>query len=246
MTHHVFAFDWDGTLVQHVGDVVFDDPASLREGCIRDRAAQRRVLQLVQDGHAVHVVTARGRKVRDITLEQVRDLHPDITVHHQEKWTGYTGMRDWKAKVLRQVGAQAYVGDHIMDEMAAELAGVPFMHADAYRAGGDLLALADGGHGGAVAVPAQGKLLRANGGKHPAVKAVVPGDRVAGPGLAPEERRLAKRGGPRAPAGQETPGAVKPLVGKHEPVDKPIHGAVKRLGALSPRAKGSAAKAQGA
>jgi hypothetical protein len=141
MVHHVLAFDLDGTLVQHVGEPDFNDPSSLQELCIRDREVQKRVLQLVQDGHDVHVVTARGRKVRDVTLRQVHAIHPDIEVHHMERFLGFVAMRDWKAKKLRDLGAECYVGDHMVDELAAGDAGIPFMHVDQYRLGGDLMAL---------------------------------------------------------------------------------------------------------
>jgi len=74
MARHVLAFDLDGTLVKHVGDVLFDNSASLAQGCIVDRAAKKRVVELLDQGHEVHVVTARSRKVRLVTKAQVASV----------------------------------------------------------------------------------------------------------------------------------------------------------------------------
>lgn len=220
VAHSTLAFDWDGTCVQHVGDVVFDDPASVQESCIRDREVQKRVLQLLADGHDVHVVTGRSRKVRAVTLAQVRDLSPEIKVHHQERFTGFIALREWKAAKLREIGAQAYVGDHMVDELAAGDAGIPFMHVDEYRKGGDLLALIDQPSGVDSDLDAVEQELRAHGRQNANVQVVVPRNTVARALARPEEHRVAKRRGPAAAVREDTPRAVKRLVGKHKAVLK--------------------------
>lgn len=213
---HVLAFDLDGTLVVHAGDLKFDDVNSLREGCIPDRQAQDRVRGLIAAGHEVHVVTGRGRIVRDVTFAQVEAIHPHIWVHHQDRFSDLNAMRQWKASRLRGIGAAAYVGDHIMDELAAEDAGIPFMHIDEFRAGAQLLDLP--------------------GGQDLAVQQVVPGNGVASAVRRPEERRLLKGASPRAAARKVQPRAVAGVVHQDKAVVKVRHGRRKPVQSKKPAA----------
>lgn len=136
------AFDIDGTLLDHVGEVNYSDPRSVKAGCIQDRRAAHRVRYLIEQGHELHVISGRGKILRRVTLDQMRQIHPDLAkpsrVHLQDHFTDYGAMRYWKRDVLRNVEAELYVGDHPIDELAAEDAGVPFLHADPFRSGAAL------------------------------------------------------------------------------------------------------------
>lgn len=252
MANHVLAFDLDGTMLVHVGDVLFDKPQSLREGCILDRAVVERVRALIADGHEVHVVTARGPKVAAVTRDQVARIHPGLVrrLHMQDTWVDYDTARRRKAKKLKQIEAEAYVGDHLMDEMAAEDAGIPFLNVEAYRRGASLLALL-GEPASDVQRFGYSDLVGDRRGQDPHVLQVVPGDGVAGAVRSPEQAGLAPLRGEAAVAGQEPPLPVKGLVGKHEAVGKAGafgHGPSNPGRVVSPtrRGSGSAAKARGA
>lgn len=135
-TYGVGAFDIDGTLVHHPGKPDYLSPASLSlaKPCAHTCA---RVRTLIELGLDVHFITGRTKEVSETTLAQLRAyVHPAIhatRLHSQEKFIGYKEMSAWKAKVLKQVGAQWFVGDHIADEEAAFLAEVPFQYATAYE-----------------------------------------------------------------------------------------------------------------
>jgi phosphoglycolate phosphatase-like HAD superfamily hydrolase len=146
MVRHVLAFDLDLTLVDHLGDINLSSSVSVKAGCIPHRRACDRVRRLVEAGHEVHVISGRGQVLRNVTRRQLTEwVHEDLSdagrLHLQAYFTDYAAMRTWKAQVLRTIGAEIYVGDQEADSLAADDAGIPFLHADRFRAGDDLLVL---------------------------------------------------------------------------------------------------------
>lgn len=130
------AFDIDGTLVHHPGKPDYLSHASLilAKPCPHTCA---RVRTLIELGIDVHFITGRTKEVSETTLAQLRAyVHPSIhasRLHCQDKFTDYAAMTVWKALVLKQVGAQWFVGDHKADEQAAYVAEIPFQYATAYE-----------------------------------------------------------------------------------------------------------------
>lgn len=133
-----FAFDIDGTLLQHPKAPDYLSPASLRLAS-PILAACARVRDLIQSGKAVHFITARSHEVRAVTLEQLQQhIHEGITAQMlttQAEFQGYDKMAAYKAAALLECGAVGYVGDHAADRQAANLAKVPFLFAHEYGAG---------------------------------------------------------------------------------------------------------------
>ncbi|WP_370617953.1 HAD family hydrolase [Mumia sp. Pv 4-285] len=75
---------------------------------------------------AIDAVRERGGRVAVITAKNAQDAaaHLDHLGLHADEVRG-RAWRSGKADALRELGAQAYVGDHVHDMEAAALAGVP-------------------------------------------------------------------------------------------------------------------------
>lgn len=127
----VVGFDWDGTLFHSDAfGVEFEDPAILE----RKTWPRYGALHRVRQAPCVPVIiTGRTEAARRITLKQARrHLGRDIVVITQESWQGMDALVAYKAAAIREAGCHAYVGDTDQDRLAAKLAGVPFLHADAF------------------------------------------------------------------------------------------------------------------
>lgn len=126
----VGAFDIDGTLIQHKEKPDYLDPLSLGQG-LPDAATCAKARTMIELGVDVHFITGRSRQVLDVTLQQLRKhVHPSIPpsrLHMQESFVDYASMAEWKARVLHDIGAEWYVGDHEADKSAAHKCGIGFL-----------------------------------------------------------------------------------------------------------------------
>lgn len=136
MNRHHIVLDLDGTLFDTASDVVYENAESLRRACKPHAAACALARRVAELGHRVTYLTGRGEGVRIMTGTQLRDANlPPGQLIMQPCWDGFETMRQYKARELRARGATLYIGDHQADADAAALAGVPFLHADRFRAG---------------------------------------------------------------------------------------------------------------
>lgn len=135
----VAVFDIDGTLLDSVGDHGYAEAAAVLAGTVPNPVACCRVKGLIQDGWEIYYLTGRGRHLVEATLQQLR-RHVDAGVDeahviHQESWRGYSEMQRYKAEHLNRLQPAWYCGDQRTDELAALDAGIPFIHAEAWRRG---------------------------------------------------------------------------------------------------------------
>ena len=122
-------FDLDQTILRVVPEERWDDASSVLQ--CEPLPALQRLLQHIQDGDSVVIVTARSRSVPGMaenSREAIRRLGvPDhVELVLQDAWAGYEVAYKWKAEMLRIRGVEVFYGDHALDKLAAELAGARF------------------------------------------------------------------------------------------------------------------------
>lgn len=128
-------FDLDGTLLDSDG-CDYERAESVREHTRPHTPACELVRAAYANGHGVAYLTGRCHHVRALTEIQLESARlPPGQLITQDVWRGYEAMTHYKAGALRALRADLYVGDHQADADAAALAGVPFLHADHWRAG---------------------------------------------------------------------------------------------------------------
>lgn len=131
-------WDLDGTLLLADRSIDYQDPHDVFEACrLCPRLAELFRAQ-TEDDETIGPYIVTGRTP---VLQGVTELQLDMAelwifpeqLHLQPEWTGYAAMAHWKAGRLEQLGAHVYVGDHRADQVAAEMAGCRFIHADTLR-----------------------------------------------------------------------------------------------------------------
>lgn len=128
-------FDLDGTLFDSHG-CDYENLDSVRANTRAHEIACDLVRRAYQHGHAIAYLTGRCHHTRALTQLQIEQAQlPPGELVTQQEWKGYDAMADYKATALRRLRAHLYVGDHQADANAAAQAGVPFFHADHWRAG---------------------------------------------------------------------------------------------------------------
>jgi phosphoglycolate phosphatase-like HAD superfamily hydrolase len=132
----IYAFDLDNTLFRFLAEPDYENPKSLFQVTKPHAERCRMVRDLMLEGHAVFFITGRRETTRQVTRGQLqRWIHrtvKDGQLKMQECWTGYDAMSAWKARQLRRVKADVFIGDHQADADAAAKALVPFVHCDSW------------------------------------------------------------------------------------------------------------------
>jgi hypothetical protein len=137
-------FDLDKTLFDEVTPHRFASADAVAKGTVPHKQACDRVRELLDAGVPVAFVTRRAAAtMRAVTMAQLRawisvDVQ-DNQVHMPHEWRGYQAGLTWSIATLQTLDSQAHVGDHeVLDRQAAQLAGVPFLHANDWRRGDPL------------------------------------------------------------------------------------------------------------
>lgn len=129
-------WDLDGTLLLADRSIDYSSPADVREACEPCPQLCHLARRQVDAGLEVHIVTGRTPVLDEVTAHQLDGAqvwNGWNRVHLQPEWAGFVAMARWKATVLEDLGAAVYVGDHMADQVAAEMAGCRFVHADTLR-----------------------------------------------------------------------------------------------------------------
>lgn len=135
-------FDLDGTLFHPPPDHLADqpsfwsDPVAIAQEIAPIHPACELVRALVESGHVPHVgyVTGRPEYVREPTTAALQDaLLPSGPLACSQGWAGWDAYISHKADALTALDASLYIGDLPQDQDAAELANVPFLHAQVFH-----------------------------------------------------------------------------------------------------------------
>lgn len=129
------AFDLDGTLFDVSPGISYDHAEKIRQHSTPHERACDLARAAAAGGHYTTYVTGRTEPVRQVTQWQLDQVRLPGPLHMQRAWRGDDVMTTYKADVLRRQHIDLYVGDTVHDANAAALAGVPFLHADHWRAG---------------------------------------------------------------------------------------------------------------
>jgi phosphoglycolate phosphatase-like HAD superfamily hydrolase len=119
-------WDLDGTLWTHTPDNFKFEAITPLPEVIAEFKAQ------MAAGDEVHIITARCRPLRELTLRQVREHldpnFPEDRIHTKDEddWVSEERDAEYKAEKLRLINAHWYRGDRIADMRAAEMAGCQF------------------------------------------------------------------------------------------------------------------------